>query len=180
MKRLFLVGIAASMLWGVSPVWAGDTKAPEIYPGAVEVGVSGSFKRQEGVQTGTVWARTGMFAKVPGGVGGAEVALGYTHESSLNVIDLEAVVNWGRRLGTTGNYPYVSVGGGWRHDNVGSFSQSRYPLGFGLGIRALIGQNAGFRLEYRFRRILGDPVANFSEHEIVVGVSIFFKNATRD
>ena len=113
-------------------------------------------------------------------MGGAEIGLGYTHESALDVIDLEAVVNWGRRLSNTGNYPYVSVGGGWRHDNVGSFSQSRFPVGFGLGIRSLVGQKAGFRLEYRFRRILGDPVADFSEHEIVIGVSIFLRNATKD
>ena len=177
MKRVIFLAVIVGMLCGALSVSAAETQTPAIHPGAIEIGLAGSFKRQEGVQSATVWARTGIFAKVPGGLGGAEIGLGYTHESALDVIDLEAVVNWGRRLGNTGNYPYVSVGGGWRHDNVGSFSQSRFPVGFGLGIRSLVGQKAGFRLEYRFRRILGDPVADFSEHEIVIGVSIFF--ATR-
>jgi len=35
-------------------------------------------------------------------------------------------------------------------------------------------------LEYRFRRILGDPVEDFSEHELVVGVSIFLRNKNRN
>jgi hypothetical protein len=190
MKRIILVVMVAGCLWRVEGARALDADSeaitrtvsgvPTLHPGVVEIGVAGSFKRQEGIQTGTLWARTGMFATVPGGLGGAEVGVGFTHESSLDVFDIEGAISWGRRIGTGGNYPYVLVGGGWRHDNVGSFSQSRYPVGFGLGVRSLVGQKAGFRLEYRFRRVLGDPVADFSEHEITVGVSVFLRNSNRN
>ncbi|UCH84941.1 MAG: hypothetical protein JSW50_04430 [Candidatus Latescibacterota bacterium] len=177
LARLVAMSFAAGCIAvGAGPVAAEAPRTPAIHPGAIEVGVAGSFKRQSGVQKGTLWARGGMFAKAPGGLGGAEVGFGYTHESALDVFEVEGTVNWGRRLKATGHYPYVSVGGGWRFDNVGSFSQSRYPVGFGVGIRSLVGLKAGFRLEYRYRRVLGDPVEDFSEHEIVVGVSVFFRN----
>ena len=109
-------------------------------------------------------------------MGEAEVKTGFAHVRSLDSWDLEGIVSWNYRIGDTGNYAYGSVGGGLRHESVGSFNLTRYPLGFGLGFRALVARAAGIRIEYQFRRILNDPVSDFSEHQILLGVSLFFNN----
>ena len=36
---------------------------------------------------------------------------------------------------------------------------------------------ADMRVEYRLRRILDDPVADFTEHEIRLGVALLFHNS---
>ena len=82
--------------------------------------------------------------------------------SSLDVYDLGIQGTWQRRLGQTGNYPFVGLGVGVRSEDIGSFRQTRYPVGFGLGLRTLFGQRAAIRVEYAFRRIMNDPVADFS------------------
>ena len=128
-------------------------------------------------QTGTLWVRTGMFAERLRGLIGAELSVGYSHVSSLDRFDLAGAVSWGKRWGRSGNYPYVSLAGGWRQEQVGSFSHGRFPVGFGIGMRSLVGQRAGFRVEYGYRRVLNDPVADFNEHEITFGLSIYFRNS---
>ena len=45
-----------------------------------------------------------------------------------------------------------------------------------LGIRALVGSRVGFRLDYRALRITDDPVEGYTEHQVSLGLSIFFRN----
>ena len=150
-----------------------------IHAGAVELGVAGALTSVEGIQTGTLWVRTGMFAQGLGGLVGGELSVGYSHVSSLDRFDLAGAVSWGKRWGRSGNYPYVSLAGGWRQEQVGSFGHGRFPVGFGIGMRSLVGQRAGFRVEYGYRRVLNDPVADFNEHEITFGLSIYFRNSQK-
>ena len=120
--------------------------------------------------------RGGLLRGVLGGLGEVEAKVAYSHVSSLDAWDLEGIVSWLYRLGESGHYGYASVGGGVRHESIGSFGATRYPLGFGVGVRSLIAQPAGVRLEYQFRRILNDPIADFSEHQVLIGVSLFLRN----
>ena len=85
---------------------------------------------------------------------------------------------WAQRvLGELPIYATLSAGGGVRQERLGSFRQARYPLGFGLGLRMLAGERAGARIEYRYRRILDDPVRDLSEHQLRVGLSLYLRNS---
>ncbi|UCG52580.1 MAG: hypothetical protein JSW58_03255 [Candidatus Latescibacterota bacterium] len=147
--------------------------------GAIELGVGGELATVEGIQTGSVRVHTGLFKNLWVGMASVEVGLGYAHVSDLDQFDVESAFTWGMRWGNTGSHPFVSIGGGWRHQEIGSFGQSRYPVGLGVGVRSLLGPLAGFRVEYRFRRILNDPVADFSEHRFTIGLSVFLRNSPK-
>jgi hypothetical protein len=73
--------------------------------------------------------------------------------------------------------PFIALGGGVRQEWIGSFSRLRYLAGTDIGVRALMGNRAAIRAEYSFRRVLHDPVADFSEHRIMLGISILFRNS---
>jgi hypothetical protein len=181
-RRTSRLGVAAILLLvSAASAAAGEaeTAAPVIRPGTIELGLAGALTTVEGIQTGTLWVRSGMFDDALSGVIGAEVIAGYSHVSSLDRFDLAAAFSWGRRWGESGNYPYGSVSLGWRQQEVGSFSHARFPVGFGVGMRSLIGRRAGFRVEYAYRRVLNDPVADFNEHEMTIGLSVFFRNNER-
>lgn len=176
---VFIVAAAASAGAGTgSEVDSAGTTA--LKPGAIELGVAGALSNIEGIQSGALWVRAGIFTEALRGLAGAELSAGYSHVSSLDRFDLAAAVNWGKRWGQSGNYPYVSLSGGWRQEEVGSFSHGRFPVGFGIGVRSLVGRRAGFRLEYGYRRVLNDPVADFNEHEITIGLSIYFRNSQNE
>ncbi|MFQ5511133.1 MAG: hypothetical protein ACE5EO_04725 [Candidatus Krumholzibacteriia bacterium] len=148
-----------------------------LHPGAVELGIAGTLITVEGITTGAVVVRGGLFRTAAAGLGGVELAASYRHVSSLDEAGIEGMITWQRRLGTSATYPFVALAGGWRHEEIGSFGQSRYPAGFGIGARSLLGQRSALRVEYQFRRVLGDPIADFSEHQIIVGLSVFFRNS---
>jgi len=144
--------------------------------GAIELGLAGSMTIVDGSSRATAAIRTGLFKSAPRGLFGIETALTYSHANALDLIDWEVLFSWQRRFKKSPIYPYIAVGGGLRQEHLGSFSQARYPMGLNLGIRAFIAPQAAIRTEYKFRRVLHDPVKSFSEHQIVIGISIFFKN----
>ncbi len=102
--------------------------------------------------------------------------MSYSHVSSLDLLGLEAAVSWQRRLGETTFYPYLALSGGTREEWIGSFRDLRVPVGVTLGLRTLAGERAAARLEYRVRRVLRDPVADLTEQQVLVGLSLLFRN----
>ena len=176
-RARWLATLCVAALFCADGVSARDKgRLPTLHTGAVELGVAGSMTTVEGVVTGSFSIRSGMFREVGYGVWSAEIGFGYLHVQSLDATQFDGMIMWQHRVGATGNYPFVALGGGVRHEEIGSFGQSRYPLGVGVGLRSLFGQRAGLRVEYQYRRILNDPVADFSEHHIVLGLSVFFRN----
>jgi hypothetical protein len=148
-----------------------------LHPGAIELGLAGSLSVIEGHSRITLATRAGTFKSVSSGLAGFELALAYSHIHSLGQLDIEGLLSWQRTWRKSAVYPFIALGSGLRQEWLGNFRQVRYPLGMNLGARMLISPQAAIRVEYKFRRILHDPVANFSEHNMVVGFSIFFKNS---
>ena len=85
-----------------------------------------------------------------------------------------------RKLTKSTAYVYIGVAGGLSQEWIGSFSQVRYPIGFDAGIKALVSRRAAITVSYKFRRLLNDPVADYSEHRFVAGISIMFRNGRGD
>lgn len=154
-----------------------DSSSPVLAPGAIELGVGGSMTTVEGITHGMVSLRGGYFLDGLSGLIGLEAAWGFHHIESLDETELEVAVSWQRRFRQSASYPYVSIGGGVRNEEIGSFGAVRYPLGFAVGVRSLVGPRGGFRVEYRYRRILDDPISDFSEHHVTIGLSIFLRNS---
>ena len=184
-------------LWGIGAVWvaaigllfvprsahaareefAAQEYSARIYPRAIEVGVAGSLTSVEGATRADVTLRGGTFTRAGTGLTGIEAQVSYGHVASLDVVDLEGAVSVLKPVGSTALYPYLAASGGLRQEKLGSFRQVRYPVGFDAGLRSLMGPRAGIRLEYRYRRILRDPVADYTEHQILAGLSLFFRNS---
>ncbi|MDZ7360431.1 MAG: hypothetical protein ONB46_06850 [candidate division KSB1 bacterium] len=176
MKRiLLLIAIFLSFAPNVL-AQAHDSSAISIKPGAMELGLDGSMTIVEGSSRTTLAIRAGFFTMAPRGLFGFETSLSYSHLNALDWLDMEGALSWQTKFGNSTVYPFLALGGGFRHEWLGSFRQIRYPLGLNSGIRALVASQAAFRAEYKFRRILHDPVENFSEHQIVIGISILLKN----
>lgn len=169
--------LLAVMTMVSSPVASEEN--PRLRAGAIEIGVAGALTSVEGSTRSTLALRGGSFLHVFSGLGGLEAEVGYHHERSLNALDAEGAVSWQRAVAGGGLYPFVAIGGGVREEKLGSFSQARYPVGFALGARLLASSHAALHLEYRYRRLLHDPVANFTEHQVLTGISLLLRNAPR-
>ena len=150
---------------------------PEIVHGAVELGIGASFTSVSGSSRGTVALRFGTFAAGAKGLGNAEMEVAYSRSPGVDVLDLGIALGGLSRPGGGTMYPYANVAGALRQEWIGSFKQARWPVGFDLGIRFLTGRRALFRVEYRYRRVLKDPVADFTEHSFMSGISLLLRNA---
>ncbi len=168
--------LLAVLAGGTTHAWETGT-APRLHPGAIELGLAGSLSAIEGSASATLRARVGSFFSAGPLLAEIEPELGYRHVHDLDEMDLEIHLGVERRLGRSVLYASAALGGGVRQEWLGSFREARVPLGAGVGLRALVDPRAAARLEYRFRRVLHDPVADFSEHEVLVGLSILFRNS---
>ena len=162
-----------------TPAGAVSSGVPMIQPGAVEIGLSGAFTSVEGVSHATASVRGGRFSALGRGLVAAGGEVVFSHASGLDEVALEAVISYQRRVRGGSLYPYVALAGGPRQEWLGSFREVRYPIGVTLGLRTLAGAHAATLLEYRLRRVLHDPVADFTEHQVVVGLSLLFHNRAR-
>ncbi len=147
-----------------------------LHAGAVELGAAGAATRVEGLTTGGAALRCGSFLDCGRALAGIEGEIAYTHVSGLDRLGVEANVSWQPPMSGGAAYPYVALASGLRQEWLGSFREVRYPLGVTLGWRSMLGARAATRIEYRFRRVLGDPVADYSEQELRFGVSVLFRN----
>lgn len=176
MKTPAAIILCAALAFPATTV-AQDTGAqPEIVAGAVELGVSGALATVEGITDGSVLVRAGLFAEALRGLVAGELDAAYRHQSSLDQVELEGWLSWQRQWGKTGNYPFAAVGGGLGYENVGSFDVTRYPFGLSLGLRFLLDDRAAIRAEYRLQRVFNDPVADYTESRLLLGISVFFRN----
>jgi hypothetical protein len=148
--------------------------------GAWELGLNAAVLAREGAVTTTLSLFSNRFW-VRGGIplsAGASAA--FSRVSDLDRVDLEAMLAVYKQLPGSSAYGYAGIAGGLSQEWVGSFSQVRYPLGLDVGIKAFVSRRAALTVAYKFRRLLNDPVADFSEHRFVAGFSIMFNNGRDD
>lgn len=173
-----MAAAAALAAWGTAA--ADDADGPRLLPGAVELGISGSLV-SSGVagRASTLAVRAAALRGAGPGLAtvGAEVA--YRHVGNLGDLDqvrATAHVGWTAPLAASSAYPFASVWAGIDHDRVGSFRQTRTPIGTGVGIRALVSRGAAVHVEYRYARVRDPDVSDFNEHEILTGVTLLLRN----
>ena len=94
----------------------------------------------------------------------------------MDVLDVGAALGALAQPGGGTMYTFANVAGALRQEWIGSFRQTRWPVGFDLGVRFLTGRHSLFRVEYRYRRVLSDPVANYTEHGFMSGISLLLRN----
>jgi len=168
--RLHLVrlGLAA-----IATATAPPSEAAGISPGAFELGVSGALTSAGETTTASVALRTAWFLPIGGSWIAPGADLAYVHVREHDAVDALANLAWAHRVGSTAAYPFVAITGGVRQDWQGSFREARFPVGASVGLRVFVGADAALLAEYRALRITGDPVADFSEHHLRLGASIF-------
>jgi hypothetical protein len=178
-----IVVIICLHLFAVSFLVAGDqtaadtsTTVPAILPGAIELGLAGSLTAVDAVASASLTLRSGSFLRSPSGLVGYELDLFYAHVNLYDQLGLEGRLTWNLPLHGATTLPYVVIGGGLRQEWIGSFSQIRFPAGGGLGFRAMMGRDVAFRCEYIMQRILGDPIQDYNEHRIELGISLLLEN----
>ena len=152
---------------------------PRVHPGAIELGLAGAMTSIAGSVDADVRLRAGMCGRVANQLIEVGIEPSYDHVEGLDVLGVEATLDWIHHLRDSREYVFLSIGGGIRQEWLGSFSEARYPLGAGLGVGHLLSNTAGIRAEYRYRRILDDPVADYSEQSLLVGLSVFLRNRPR-
>lgn len=153
--------------------------APELTlrSGTLELGVAGSVLFIEDMTSATFSLRGGVMREVGAGcLLGVETELGYSHIRAEDQISLQGYFTWQNPIEGTPLYVFLMAGGGIRPTWLGSFRYTTFPMGGNIGVRFMFNNNSAFRMEYSFRRILNAPVANFSEHRLLLGISLFFGN----
>lgn len=168
------LSIVTLLLVSATPALAGE--GHEIRGGAVALGAAGAFTSVEGSTAGSFGITAAYFLAARGLTLSLGAGWDYAHVSDLDLVEVGVSVAAMRRIGESSAYPFVALGGGVRQEWVGSFRQARYPLGFDVGLQALVSAAASFAVTYEFRRVLDDPVSDFSEHRVVVGLAVLFRN----
>jgi hypothetical protein len=170
------LGLALSLMPVAAARGADGGSIPRLHPGAIEVGLAASLVSIEGSNRADAVLRGGTFGRFGQGLAGFEFEVDYGHVSSLDQLGFHGSLSWQPDLRQTAALPFIAVGGGVRQEWLGSFRQARYPIGMTLGLRLLVGPRACVRTEYRFLRVLQDPVADFTEHRVLTGFSLLFRN----
>jgi hypothetical protein len=173
---LCLTALAAARASASEP---SPAEPPSLHAGAVELGLSGALTSVEGSTSGTALVRAGRFYRLGSGLAAPELELSYSHVAAVDELGVEAALSWQRRAGATALYPYFALAAGVREEWVGSFQTMRVPVGATLGLRVLASGRAALRVEYRLRRVMRDPVADYTEQQLLVGVSLLLRNAGR-
>ncbi len=178
-KRLAAIAAVVWVIFGAgTPCAAVQRGAQTLAPGAIEIGMGGALVAVEGSVRASLAARAGTFITAGPGRVGFELEPAWLHVGELEGLELGGALTWQLATGSSADAFFVAVAGGWREEWLGSFRQARFPLGLNVGCRALFSRRGGMRAEYRYRRLLHDPVAAFSEHQVLVGLSLLFRNST--
>jgi hypothetical protein len=175
MSRLFSALFAIAL---VSSLPASASSAPDparLRSGAVELGIAGAVVADEGATDVTVALRAGSFLTSGPGLAGLEAETAYARIRGLDRLDVSGALSWSLET-KRALYPFAAFTAGVRQEWLGSFRNSLGRVGGAAGVRALFGSRAAMRFEYRMIRFLDDPGPDFTEHQVLFGVSIFFRN----
>ena len=161
-----------AVLGSAAPALAADDR--EILPGAFELGLAGSLASTDGSTRVSLALRGGSFLSLGPGLLGLEAELGYARVRELDRLDVLGNVAWLYPAGAA--YPFVAATAGTRQEWLGSFRNARAPVGWIAGLRVLMGESAALRAEYRWLHVFDEPLPDFDEHHVLVGVSVLLGN----
>jgi hypothetical protein len=170
--------LAALALAGPAHALAADGHT--LRSAAVEIGLSGAFSSVEGASTALFGLRAGQYRRAGSIPFTYSAGIAYHHVSDADELELEAALAAVGRIGDSSAFALAGVAGSLRQEWVGSFSQDRYAVGVDLGVKFLASASAAGTIAYQYRRVLGDPVSDFNEHRVTVGLSVLFRNAKRE
>lgn len=180
MKHVWICALLCSAVLLASARGGAASETVALQPGSIEVGFAGSLLTVEGTTTGVLRAHAGPSFAAPGaGLLALQAECGFSRVRSLKQLDLQANLGWEWPLGHSNTWPFVAVGGGVQQQWLGSFRTARYPLGIDVGMRTVLSTLVGIRAAYRYRRLFNDPVADFNEHQIELGLVLFLRNKPR-
>ena len=161
--------VAAALAPAARAAGRGD---PRLRGGEFELGAAGSIVTVEGSSQSTWALRAGRFFASSPGLFQAEVETAWSHLRDDDVLDATAAVGWTSRAGQGPLWPYVAAVGGWRQEWLGSFRETRFPVGGALGVRVMITDGADLRVEWRGMEILDDPSGRPFEQRVSMGVAM--------
>lgn len=163
----------------VSPASPSDSarSVSEIRPGDLELGCSASLIQVEQSLRVTASLQAGIFGRWFEGLLGGEIAARYRHVAALDELDLLVGATWQPQLPAIPLYPYAGVLAGLRQEWVGSYRAARFPAGIQSGVRIVVQDGVLIRCGIQALRILNDPVQDFTEWELVVGVAMLLDTA---
>jgi hypothetical protein len=173
-RRLLCAGVAVAVCLAVAPSGADDGR--RVTSGAVGVGANGSFASVEGASSGSAGLEVASYQMTSGVILRYAASADFMHVSDLDQLGIEGHVGVMRGVGRSSAYPFVALSAGVRQEWVGSFRHSRFPLGIDVGMMILASNTAALDVAYEFRRLVDDPVSDFNEHRLTLGVSILFRN----
>ncbi len=165
---------AFAWLLTLAPAASAEREPRTIDAGTNELGLAASTVSVEGSTHASLALRFGTFLGAPRGAFGLEAETGWTHVRSHDALDVLGSIAWAFRAGKSALHPFAGVIGGVRQEWLGSFRESRYPLGAAVGARVVVAEHAAIRAEWRGVRVLDDPVRDPFEHRMILGVSILF------
>ena len=175
MRRFIAAGIASAIGLSVGVAFGAPAEAgPRIAAGVLELGLAGSTVTIEGSTQATLAVRFGAFVAAPRGLAGFEAETGWTRMRDYDALDLLGASAWSGRMGAGPVHPFVGVIGGVRQEWMGSFRQSRFPVGAAVGARILVTEDVAVRAEWRGLRVLDDPMDDPFENHVVLGLSVLF------
>lgn len=175
--RMLTVGaVAIVQLLTAGGSFAADAEA-RLRGGAVELELSGSLTSVEDVVTTSAALGLRRYVTWSRLLVGLGVSTAFARVSDLDRVDVQFNGAGFYRLKKTSSYAFAGFGGGLRQEWLGSFGQTRYPLGVDVGLKALFGDRVAVTTSYQYRRILRDPVSDFSEHRLSTGISLLFNNS---
>jgi hypothetical protein len=171
------VPFAILLVSGLKPA-AADAASDLVHlrSGALELGIAGAVVADEGATDVTVSLRSGSFLAAGAGLAGLEAEAAYARIRHLDRLDVSGALSWSVEM-RPALYPFAAFTAGARQEWLGSFRNSLARFGGAAGVRALFGSRAAVRIEYRAIRFLDDPGPDFTEHQILFGVSILFRNS---
>ncbi|HEX9640515.1 MAG TPA: hypothetical protein VGB13_04305 [Candidatus Krumholzibacteria bacterium] len=119
--------------------------------------------------------RVGRFFPAPGKfLSLAEAELGYAHLVELDRLDASLLVGISRPWRDDGLHPYLAGSVGVRQEWLGSFQRARYPIGFDLGVRLLLGERGIIRGAYRYRHVFDGGAGDWNENGLELGIGLRF------
>jgi len=155
---------------------AQNSSTPHIHSGSIELAAHGSFTYTSGNRDLSLGVRSNYFFSAGPQLLSLGLESAISNTRSFTRFDNRLLLSAYKEIPNSPIYLRLSATGGLRQEKLGSFWLSRYSIGLMPGLHVLISNKAAFFAEYHLQRVLDDPIQNFTEHRLQIGISLFLRN----